>query len=227
MKFIRSRIHFLGITFFAPLSAVMPTSTWIAESPENNMQTPANWSPSGFPLGARQVLFDSSIENVDLNPTLSDDFFSVCSINFPNVAALFTIYFNNNEVALNGLGITGPETNARINATNTSNSTALGNQFSFNQSNSSSSGSAVLNIVNTGSLTSSSSGVDLSLLDGQFYVQGPFNILNGGSLTLSNTGSDTSSGSGANRTSFMNNYQAQISNTCIVEDDVSISMLST
>jgi autotransporter-associated beta strand protein len=224
MSLFRNTAIVFGLTNFAPLGAVLPSSTWIAESPEHDMNAPENWSPAGVPTGIVQAVFDSSIAHVDLNPTQSDDNFSVCSVFFPNSASLFTINFNNHAVELNGLGITGAQTNATMNATNTDNLTTLGNQFSFNRNNFSSSGSAVLNIINTGSQLLNSSVVTLSNMDNQFFVQGPFSILNGGSLTLANIGSDRSHGTGANQISCMTAYQAQINNINAVEDDVVISL---
>ena len=227
MTYLRNTIYVFGVTLFAPLSAVPVTSTWIAESPDSDMNIAGNWDPSLVPTGAVKVVFDSSVENVDLNPTQSGDDFSVCSIFFPNSASPFAIHFNNYTVALNGLGITGTQTNATINLTNTDNLTALSNLFSFNRDNPSSSGSAVLNISNVASLLSNISAATLSNIDNQFFVYGPFSMLNGGSLTIANIGSDSSQGIGGNYISFMTAYQAQISNTCSVEDDVTISLANS
>ncbi|MDP1609394.1 MAG: autotransporter domain-containing protein [Chlamydiales bacterium] len=188
------------------------------------MNAPGNWNPTGVPTGVVQVVFDSSIENVDVNPTQSGDNFSVCSILFSHSASPFTIYFNDHTVALNGLGITGLQTNATLNVTNTNNLTALDNQVSFNRNNPSSSGSAVLNIINTGSQLLNSSGVMLSNLDNQLFVQGPFSMLNEGSLTLTNIGSDSSHGTGGNQISYMTAYQAQMNNVNSIEDHVTISL---
>lgn len=171
-----------------------------------------------------QVIFDNSVENVNLTPTQTDDPFSVCSIFFSSSAAPFTIHFNDNTVELNGLGITGLQTNATMNATNVDNATPLGNQFSFNRNNNSSSGSSTLNISNTGSQLSDSSAVTLNNMDNQFFVIGPFSMLNGGSLTLTNTGNDNSHGTGTNQISCINAYQAQLSNTNAIEDNVTISI---
>lgn len=228
MTFFGNRSYIFGVTIFAhlsvPLSAITPLALWIAESPEHDMNVAENWSPEAVPSGVIQVVFDSSIENVDLSPTQSDDNFSVCSILFSNSASPFTIHFNNHEVALNGTGITGVQTNATMNATNTDNSTGLGNQFSFNRNDNSSSGSAAINIVNTGSLLSNSSSVTLGSMENQFFVQGPFSMLDGGSLTLTNIGSDSSHGDGGNQISFITAYQVQINNTNSVEDNVSVSI---
>ncbi len=224
MPFLKNSVCVFGLTIIAPLSAIPATSTWIATSPEHDMNAPENWNPPGVPSGVIQVIFDSSVGNVDLSPTQSVDNFSVCSLFFPNSASLFTIQFNNHEVALNGLGITGSLTNATINITNTNNLTALGNQFSFNRNDTSSSGSAVLSVSNVGSQLLNSSGVALSNLDNQFFVQGPFSMLNGGSLTLTNTGSDSSHGTGGNQISFMTAYQAQIININSIGDNATISL---
>lgn len=111
-----------------------------------------------------------------------------------------------------------------MNATNVDNATPLGNQFSFNRNNNSSSGSSTLNISNTGSQLSDSSAVTLNNMDNQFFVIGPFSMLNGGSLTLTNTGNDNSHGTGTNQISCINAYQAQLSNTNAIEDNVTISI---
>ncbi len=211
----------------AQLMAVEPISTWIATSPEQNMNVSGNWDPTGVPSGVVYVIFDSSFPGVDLSPTQSDEHFSVCSVCFANSASPFTIHFNDHEVQFNGLGVTGTQTNATFNATNTNNVTALSNQFSFNRNDVSSSGSAVLNIINTGSLLSNSSNIALSNMDNQLFVQGPFSVLNGGSLTLTNTGSDSSHGTGGNQISFLTAYQAQFNNVHSVEDDVTISLSNT
>ena len=227
MTYLRNTFYIFGVTLFAPLSAVVSTSTWIAQSPDGDMNVSGNWSSSQVPHGIVQVIFDSSFENVDLNPTQSDDDFSVCSIYFPNSASPFAIHFNNHTVALNGIGIIGSQTNATIHATNINNASNLSDQFSFNRNNPSFSGSAALNITNAASQLSNTSNATLSNIDNQFYVYNSFSILKGGSLTLANTGSDSSHGTGGNQISCMTAYQGQLNNTCTIEDDVTIAVFNS
>lgn len=224
MVLLGSRVFLFGVIIFAPLGAIPAVSIWNGLGSEQDMNNPLYWSPTGVPNGSVKVIFDSSTENVNLSPTQSADNFSVCSIFFPNSASPFTINFNNHEVALNGLGIIGSQTNATFNATNTNNLTTLGNQFSFNRGSDSSSGSAILNISNRGSQLLNSSGVTLSNMDNQFYAQGPFSMLNGGSLALTNRGSDSSHGTGLNNISYLTAYQAQMNDTNAVEDNVTIAL---
>ncbi len=223
------RFYVFALIIFVHLVAAPPIAdkTWVAVSPNNNMNLGANWYESGVPTGAVRVIFDSSRVNVDLSPTQSNDNFSVCSINFPNSASVFAFHFNNCSVELNGLGITGLQTNASIQATNTNNTNILGNQFSFNRGAASSSGSSVLNITNTGSQLSNSSDVILGNMGNQFFVTGPFSMSNGGSLTLTNTGSDSSHSTGNNQISYLTEYQAQFNSTNAVEDNVTISLSNT
>ena len=91
-------------------SASAQPITWTAQSPNSDMNNPANWTPNTIPGSSDNALFNSTISGVDTNPTENWAPFSVSTFNFPFNASIFNFRFNNQTLTFNGTGITGSNT---------------------------------------------------------------------------------------------------------------------
>src|SRR5579872_4098430 len=81
--------------------------TWIAQSPNNDLNDPANWNPNTVPGSSDDAVFDSTVSGIDTNPTDNSSPFSLSTFNFPNDASIFNFVFNNTALTFNGTGLTG------------------------------------------------------------------------------------------------------------------------
>jgi len=60
--------------------------TWVAQSPNNDMNDSANWNPNTIPVSSDDAIFSSTIRGIATNPTESSAPFSVSTFNFPSNA---------------------------------------------------------------------------------------------------------------------------------------------
>lgn len=221
---VRIQRYFLISMLFISTSLAASVLTWVAQNPNNNMNSSANWNPSVIPQGTDVAIFNSTINNINFSPTSQNDDFSICALQFSNQASPFTITVDNHLLTFNGLGIIGTQTDSTIDVTNNNNSSVIGTQLSFQRPGGSSSGSANINVSNIGTLTGSTSNNVLNIIQNQFTANSPFFIQSDGNLILTNHGTDSSIGLGNNQTSFLNSSQTQMNNTFIGADSVTISI---
>lgn len=201
--FTKKLLFISSIVTAMPLSATTVPNTWIAQTPNNDMNSPTNWSQDSVPGINDDAIFDSSRFNVDTNPLEQTADFSVSTFQFPHEAAPFTFTFDNQSLAFVGAGITGNRTNTAVNISNVNNQNVFIDQLAFNNGTSSTSGSAIISLLNSGSLTGSASGQGLNNGGNQLFSTASYSLTNGGSLTISNVGSDSTTGSGNNSTAVL------------------------
>lgn len=211
----------LGVMAVMPIWAGSSVS-WIAQNPANNMNDPFNWSTGTLPASLDDAIFDSSKPNVTLNPLENEADFTVSTIQFPGSASAFTLHFENQPLTLTGAGITGANTNTTIDATNIDNSIFIGDQISFTSA-SASSGSAIVNVANSGTLTGTQSG-SVASINSNLHSTGTFTIGSGGKITASNTGSDSTTGAGSNGISNTGGSQLQFDQSFTAGDNVTVSV---
>src|SRR5690242_2487780 len=118
--------HFLLRCIFSCFIACSSTAhatsiTWVAQSPNNDMNNPGNWNPNTVPGSSDDAIFDSTIFGIATNPTDNSLPFSVSTFHFPYNASAFSFNFNNQTLTFNGTGITGSNTNPTIHVTNIDN----------------------------------------------------------------------------------------------------------
>lgn len=219
----------LGMIAVAPV--VAGGVTWIAQNPADDMSVPGNWSTDVVPTTLDDAIFDSSIPNVNLNPVESTTGFTVSTIQFPGSASAFTLHFDNQSLTLTGSGITGANTNTTIDATNIDNSSFIGNQITF-AGLSASSGSAIVNIINSGTLTGITGTLSVSIasINSNLHSTGTtgiFTIGNDARITASNTGNDSTIGTGNNGTANTGVSQLQFDQSFTAGDNVSVSVLNS
>ena len=186
----------IGIVLLFSSCMQASTITWIAQSPNNDMNNASNWEPATIPGSGDLAVFDSSITGISTNPTESSAQFSVSALNFPNQASPFLFTFNNQSLAFSGAGITGAQTNPTLSLINTNNSTFLGDMISFTSVGTT--GSARITAANSGTLTGASSHQSISSIGSHLHAEGAFTVSNGGTITAQNNGTDSATGSGGN-----------------------------
>jgi len=196
--------------------------TWEAQSPNNDMNDSANWSPNIVPGSSDDAIFDSTISGIDTNPTENSTPFSVSTFNFLNKASIFNFYFNNNTLTFNGIGILGSNTNPFITVTNTNNSSFPGDLLSF-LGGTGTSGSAIITSTNSGTLIGNHSGTSIGSFNSNLHSTGAFTIANGGSITASNTGNDSSTGTGNNGVANTGSSQLRFDQSFTAGNNVAIS----
>lgn len=213
---LNSKYHAIGLCAFFSLTAMQADSaniTWNGLGPQNDLNTAGNWTPPNVPTSSDNAIFDNRIPNIDLTPSASLTNFSASEFNFPHAAQPFSFTFNECSLELSGTGITGSNTNTIISATNINNSTPLVQSQIILDS----AGRAAITANNSGTVTGSVSGVQISEINtgqSQISTNGTFpydnfSMLNGGSLTVSNIGVDNSSGTGNNAIGYVGNSQIQ------------------
>lgn len=195
---------------------------WVAQSPNNDMNDPANWSPSTIPGSNDEAIFDSTIFGIDTNPTENSAPFSVSTFNFLNKASVFHFNFNNNTLTFNGIGITGSRTNPFITVTNTNNSSFPGNLISFLGATGTSGGS-IITSSNSGTLTGSQSGAAVASINSNLLSTGAFTITSGGNITAHNSGSDSTNGTGNNGVANTGSSQLRFDQSFFAGDNVAVS----
>ncbi len=209
------------ITCFSTAHAT--SITWRAQSPNNDMNDPANWNPNMIPGSGDDAIFNSNISGIDTNPTENSAPFSVSTFHFPSNASLFNFHFNNKTLIFNGAGITGSNTNPTITVTNTNNSSFPGDLVSF-IGGTGTSGSSIITSSNSGTLTGNQSGASTGSINSNLHSIGAFTIGNGGTITASNTGHDSTNGTGNNGTTNTGASQLKFDQSFNAGNDVAISI---
>lgn len=200
--------------------------TWIATS-SNDLNTASNWSPSTVPGTADTAVFDSTVPNVSTDPTDSSAPFSISTLNFPHLASPFTFAFNNQTLSFSGAGITGAQTNATLNFTNTDNGSVLGDLVSFTSGGTSTMGSADITCSNSASITGAVSGQAVGIITSHLHSAGAFTISDGGTITASNTGFDDTNSSGGNFVGVCETAQVKFDSSLASGNDTSITITNT
>lgn len=208
----------LGLSHTAHASSI----TWVAQIPNNDMNTPTNWSPNIVPGSSDDAVFDSTIPGISTNPTSTSLPFSVSSFHFLNRASNFSFHFNNAPLTLNGAGITGNNTNCTLSVTNVDNSGFPGNLLSFLGS-TGASGSSHLISSNSATLTGNQSNTSLGSINSNIYSSGAFTMSDGGSLIASNTGVDHTNGTGNVGTANTGSSQLRFDQTFTAGNNVFVS----
>lgn len=195
--------------------------TWVAQSPNNDINDPANWNPNTVPGSNDDAIFNSTISRIATNPTENSLPFSVSTFNFSHKASIFDFNFNNKTLTFNGVGITGANTNSTITVTNTNNSSFPGDLVSF-LGVSGTSGSAGITSSNSATLTGSHSGTGIGAINSNIHSSGDFTIANGGGLTASNTGNDNANGTGNNGSANTSASQLRFDQSFTAGDNVAV-----
>lgn len=194
-QFLSQCIFFCFIAYFNSIEAA-PIS-WVAQSPNSNMDDPSNWSANSVPGSSDTAIFNSHIVGISANLVENTAPFSVSVFNFPFNASIFHFNFNNQSLTFNGSGLTGSNTNPSITVTNTNNSSFPGDLISF-VGGSGNSGGAIITTSNSGTLTGSQSGTSIGAINSNLHSSGTFIIGNSGAITASNIGNDHATGTGNN-----------------------------
>lgn len=211
------------VSAYAPAAAA--PITWVAQGTNSDMEVPSNWNPSTVPTAGDNAIFDSTVPGVNTTPLEQTLDFSCSSFQFPQNASVFDITIENHQLIFDGVGITGAQTNATVESTNTDNASFINNQIFFNGVNSSS-GSASLILTNSANITGAGS-TTRSIIDRQIYSPNPFTMGNNGSFNLSNSGSDSSSGSGGDISAGVLQGQVVFGNTCTIADHATLSIFNS
>ena len=220
--------HYLLKGFFTYLIACSTTAnaatiTWTAQSPNNDMNNPSNWTPNTIPGSGDEAVFDSTISRISTNPIENSAPFSVSVFNFANLASAFSFNFNNETLTFNGAGITGTQTNTSIHVTNTDNSAFPGNLISFLGS-TGTSGAADITSSNSATLSGNQSNTNVGPINSNFYSSGPFTIASDGKITSSNTGNDSTNGTGNNGTANTGSSQLRFDQSFTAGNNVAVSV---
>lgn len=197
--------------------------TWVAQSPNNDMNNSTNWNPNTIPGSGDDAIFDSTIVGVDTNPTENSSSFSVSTFNFPNYASTFNFIFNNTQLTFNGIGITGSNTNPSITVTNNNNSSFSGDLISF-LGETGTSGGSIITSSNSGTLTGNQSNASVASINSNLHSTGAFTISSGGIITAHNTGNDSTNGTGNNGTATTGSSQLRFDQSFSAGDNVAISV---
>ncbi len=214
--------QFIGFALiFCSGSAHAAPVTWVASSPNNDMNDPVNWNPNTVPGAGDDAIFNSALPGIDFNPTENSAPFSVSTIQFPFNASAFTINFNNETLTFNGPGISGSNTNAAISVANTDNHSFPGDLVSF-LGGTGTSGNAIITVSNNGTVTGSQSGMSVGTFNSNLYSAGAFTITNG-EILASNTGVDSTNGIGNNGTANTGSGQLEFTQSFTAGDNVTIS----
>lgn len=195
--------------------------TWVAQGSNNDMEVAANWDPSTVPTVGDDAIFDSTLVAVNTNPIEQILDFFCSTFQFPQNASDFEITIKNHQLVFDGVGITGDQTDAIINSTNTDTTYTVNNQIFFNGS-SSTSGSANLFLDNAANITGASSNVFHSVIDRQVYSPNAFVMGDNGTINARNEGSDASTGGGGDIAAGVFQGQVIFGNTCTVGDQGTI-----
>jgi autotransporter-associated beta strand protein len=196
--------------------------TWVAQSPNNDMNDSANWNPNSIPGSSDEAVFDSTLFGIDTNPTENSSPFSVSTFNFPNNASGFNFNFNNNTLTFNGTGITGSNTNPSITVTNTNNSSFPGDLISF-LGETGTSAASLITSSNSGTLTGNQSGAVTSI-NSNLHSTGEFTITSGGNIIAHNTGNDDTHGTGNNGTANTGSGQLRFDQSFTAENNIAVSV---
>lgn len=196
--------------------------TWIAQSPNNNMDDSANWNPSTVPGSGDTAVFNSSLFGISTNPTENSAPFSVTAFNFPNLAAPFLFTFNNERLAFSGSGITGAHKNPSISFINTNNTAFLGDMISF--ASLGTMGSARITGSNNASLAGAQTGQTIGVIGSHLHAAGAFTIESGGSIEVTNNGFASTTALGSNSVAIGTASQVSFNDTVTSGDTVTIEI---
>ncbi len=199
--------------------------TWVAVSPNNDMEDTANWSPSTVPGTSDVAVFDSSLPGISTNPTESSAPFLVEAFNFPHLASPFVVTFNNQTLAFSGSGIMGVQTDPSLVLINTDNSTPLGDTLSF--ASVGSTGAAQITLSNDASLTGAQSGQSIGIIDSQVHAAGALLIADAATITAHNSGFDSAAGTGGNAIAINAASQTRFDDALTGGDNVTISVANS
>jgi autotransporter-associated beta strand protein len=214
----------LGVALACFVRSHAAPITWIGVDPNNDMESPANWSRGTVPGSGDEAIFNSSIPNIALDPTEGSAPFSVSSFNFILDALSFNFQFNNQTLTFIGEGITGAMTNTQIEISNTDNSMSLGDLVSF-LSSESTSGSAQLEVSNSATLSAGSNTV-LGAFDSLFHASGDFTLGDEGVISVRNSGNDSASGTGNNQVANSASSQLRLDGTSLIGSGTLISVMN-
>lgn len=213
-------IFILAMATWSPALIFADTANWTAVG-SDDLQNPANWSTNTVPGPTDNASFDSTLLNINTNPTSTGTPFEIFNLQFINTAFPFTFHINNTSLILHGQGIVGPQTDTKIIAINSDNTSILSSQVSFDGA-SATSGSAKIEIYNNATVTGPSP-LNTSSVNTQFESQNDFTIGDNGSLLVENTG--TSQTSGGNITvSYVQLGQSLFNGALIAGDNVNINV---
>lgn len=221
----KRHIVFKGVfTYLITIAAAADASsiTWIAQTPDDDLNDSGNWNPSTVPGSGDNAIFDSSIVGIETNPTADSTSFSVLNFSFLQDAHVFNFTFNNASLTFNGTGIIGTNTNTTLNVLNLNNSVFLGNLVSF-LGVANTSGSSSITSDNNATLTGSHSGTSLGSFSANIYSSGLFVVANGGEILASNTGSDSATGTGNNGIANTAASQLEFDQAFIAGNNVTVS----
>lgn len=199
------------------------TVTWVAQSPNNDLNDSANWSPNTVPGIGDDATFNSDIPGIDTNPFANTAPFSVSTFNFLNFASVFHFNFNNTPLSFYGAGIVGFHTNPFINMNNINNSSFPGDLLSF-LGVSGTSGSSNITLSNSATLTGNYSGMGLGSINSFLHSTGSFSISQGGVIAAANEGIDNTSGTGNNSIGSTGSSQLRFDQSFTAADDVTVSV---
>lgn len=182
---------------------------WNGLGSNNDLNDPSNWIPTSTPTSTDVTEFDNTIPNINTTPNATTDF-SVDSIYFDNSASPFTFTFDNSMLLLSSSGITGANTNTTILLNNIDNATSMSAQIDFSGANSTM-GNAIIRMTNSGTVSGSTTGADISDISEQITVNGSFSILHGQLIGVNECTEQSSGG---------NNYVGYMSNQAVFNDTV-------
>lgn len=197
--------------------------SWIAQSPNNDLNNPANWSSNSLPSLGDDSVFNSSVYRIATNPTENSAPFAINNFIFPSSASIFNLNFNNQTLTFNGAGISGANTNPTITVRNIDNNIVLEDQVSFIGS-SGNSGSAIFSISNSASISGAPPTTSIGIIDSHLHSTGAFTMAHGGRITASNTGVDDITSGNNNFISFVGGSQLQFDQSFTASNNVALSI---
>ena len=189
----------------------------------DDLNDPSNWE-GGIPGSGQTGVFDSTVPNISLTPTETANF-DVGALYFPHDAHAFTFFTDNYSLTLDSTGpsIYGSATNTTINATNSNN--PYHNSFQVNFLNSTSIGSAEINVVNIainiGDTETRLSGIEYEQL-GVAYSASTL-LDTGSTIRVTNSGINDSSAN-TNQITGIRNSQTYFNNPLQINDNASITV---
>jgi len=215
-------IFIIGCCFASSLHAA--SITWIAQSPNNDMNDAANWNPNTVPGAGDTAVFDSAVSGISTNPTESSAPFSVTAFNFPNLASPFGFTFNNQNLTFSGIGITGVTTNTSILVNNNNNATFLGDMLAF--ASAGSSGQANILCLNNVSLSGAQSGQSIGAIGSEIHAAGAYTASDEAIIIALNLGTDNATALGGNSLAAGAASQLKFDDSCTLGDNIMLAALN-
>ncbi len=197
--------------------------SWIAQSPNNDLNDPANWSSSSVPVSGDDSVFNSAVYRIATNPTENSAPFAINNFIFPSSASVFNLNFNNQTLTFNGTGISGANTNPTITVTNVNNDINPGDLVFFNGI-SGNSGSAIFSISNSASISGAPPTLPRGVIDSNFRSRRAFTMASSGRITASNTGVDDITSVSDNIIGYVTGSQLQFDQSFTANNNVTLSI---